>query len=116
MSAYFTQIYALPNLRPAMKGFLPRTLHPGLQLLLLVAFMALGFCVAYAVIFAWAMGGFGLSVGQLMQVAQNPAASPQGWGVLMMMQGVALFVALAGGALALASALGYRWAEYFNPR
>lgn len=99
-----------------MKGFLPRTLHPGLQILLLVAFMALGFCVAYAVIFAWAMGGFGLSVGQLMQVAQNPAASPQGWGVLMMMQGVALFVALAGGALALASAMGYRWAEYFSPR
>ena len=34
----------------------------------------------------------------------------------MMMQGVLLFAACAGGALALASALGYGWAEYFSPR
>ena len=99
-----------------MKGFLPRTLHPGLQILLLLASATLGFCVAYAVIFAWAMAGFGLSVAQLLDVMQHPTTSPQGWGVLMMIQGVALGVALGGGALALASALGYRWAEYFSPR
>ncbi len=99
-----------------MKGFLPRTLHPGLQILLLVAFLLVGACVGYAVVFAWAQWGFGLSVLQVQQVAQNPAAMPQGWGLLMMMQGVLLFAAGAGGALALASALGYGWAEYFNPR
>ena len=99
-----------------MKGFLPRTLHPALQILLLLGFMVLGFCVAYAVIFAWGMGGFGLSVGQLLGVMQQPTTSPQGWGVLMMIQGVALGVALGGAGLALASALGYRWVDYFSPR
>ena len=99
-----------------MKGFLSRTLHPGLQILLLLGFLLIGACVGYALVFAWAQWGFGLSVGQVQQVAQNPTAAPQGWGLLMMMQGVLLFVAGAGGALALASALGYGWAEYFNPR
>ena len=99
-----------------MKGFLSRTLHPGLQILLLLGFMALCLCVAYAVIFAWGMGGFGLSVGQLMNAMQRPTTTPEGWEVLMMVQGVTLGLVFGGGALALASALGYRWAEYFNPR
>ena len=99
-----------------MKGFLPRTLHPGLQILLLLGFMALCLCVAYAVMFAWGLGGFGLSVGQLMNAMQRPTTTPEGWEVLMMAQGVTLGLVFGGGALALASALGYRWAEYFNPR
>ena len=99
-----------------MKGFLSRTLHPGLQLLLLLGLMALCLCVAYAVIFAWGMGGFGLSVGQMMGAMQNPTATPEGWKVLMMVQGVTLGLVFGGGALALASALGYGWAEYFSPR
>ena len=99
-----------------MKGFLPRTLHPGLQILVLLALLVAGGCVGYAIIFAWAQWGFGMSVLELQQVAQAPAASPQGWSLLMMMQGVLLFVAGAGGALGLASALGYGWAEYFSPR
>ena len=40
-----------------MKGFLPRTLHPGLQILLLLGCMVLGACVGYAIIFAWAQAG-----------------------------------------------------------
>ena len=99
-----------------MKGFLPRTLHPGLQIFVLLGLMVAGACVGYAVVFAWARFGFGLSPLQTGTVMQAPAASPQGWGLLMMAQGVLLFATCAGGALALASALGYRWAEYFNPR
>lgn len=99
-----------------MKGFLSRSLHPGLQILLLLGFMLIGACVGYAIMFGWAQVGFGMSVWQVQAVATNPTASPQGWGLLMMMQGVLLFTALAGGALALASAMGYRWAEYFSPR
>lgn len=99
-----------------MKGFLPRTLHPGLQILLLLGFMALSLCVAYAVIFAWGLGGFGLSMGELMAAMQRPTDSPDGWGVMMMIQGVTLGLVFGGGALALASALGYGWAEYFSPR
>ena len=99
-----------------MKGFLPRALHPGLQILLLLALMVAGACVGYAIVFAWARVGFGLSMPEMGGVLANPITSPQGWGVLMMAQGVLLFAALAGGALALASALGYGWAEYFSPR
>ncbi|HEX8504000.1 MAG TPA: CPBP family intramembrane glutamic endopeptidase [Hymenobacter sp.] len=99
-----------------MKGFLPRTLHPGLQVLMLLVLMVAGACVGYAVIFGWAQAGFGLSLLQVQKVMTSPAAYPQGWGLLMMAQGVLLFSACAGGALALASALGYGWAEYFNPR
>ncbi|MCC3153707.1 CPBP family intramembrane metalloprotease [Hymenobacter sp. BT770] len=99
-----------------MKGFLPRALHPGLQVLMLLVLLVAGACVGYAVIFAWAKVGFGLSVPEVGKVMTYPAAFPQGWGLLMMAQGVLLFSACAGGALALASALGYSWAEYFNPR
>ena len=99
-----------------MKGFLPRALHPGLQLLVLLAFMVAGACVGYALIFLWARVGFGLSLPEVGQVMAAPAVHPQGWGLLMMAQGVLLFFACAGGALALASALGYGWADYFSPR
>ena len=99
-----------------MKGFLPRTLHPGLQLLLLLAAMVLCLCVAYAVIFAWGQLGFGLSAGQMMNAMQRPTTIPEGWNVLMMVQGVTLGMVFGGAALVLASALGYGWAEYFSPR
>ncbi|MDO7850275.1 CPBP family intramembrane glutamic endopeptidase [Hymenobacter convexus] len=99
-----------------MKGFLSRTLHPGLQILFLLVFMVVCLCVAYAVIFAWGLGGFGLSVGGMMAALQRPTEAPDGWGILMMVQGVTLGLVFGGGALALASAMGYGWAEYFSPR
>lgn len=99
-----------------MKGFLPRTLHPALQILLLLGLMVAGACVGYALVFLWARAGFGLGLEQTGKAMQYPSAYPQGWGLLMMAQGVLLFCACAGGALALASALGYGWAEYFSPR
>ena len=99
-----------------MKGFLPRTLHPGLQILLLLALLVAGACVGYAILFGWAKVGFGLSPEETGKVMLNPAAHPQGWGLLMTAQGVLLFTAGTGGALALASVLGYGWAEYFSPR
>ena len=99
-----------------MKGFLPRTLHPGLHLLLLLVTVVMGACVGYAIIFGVAVAGFGLAVPEIQRVMTTPAASAQGWALLMMAQGVLLFSVCAGGALLLASALGYGWAEYFNPR
>ena len=99
-----------------MKGFLPRTLHPGIQILLLVAFIVVGACVGYAIVFVWAQAGFGVPMIQAVGMMNNPAASPEGWGLLMMFQGVLLLSAFGGGALLLASAMGYGWAEYFNPR
>ncbi|WP_046243618.1 CPBP family intramembrane glutamic endopeptidase [Hymenobacter terrenus] len=99
-----------------MKGFLPRALHPGLQILMLLVLMVAGACVGYAVAFGWAQAGFGISVLEMQKVLQYPSTYPQGWAVMMMMQGVLLFCACTGGALALASALGVGWAAYFSPR
>jgi len=99
-----------------MKGFLPRTLHPGLQVLMLLVLMVAGACVGYSIIFGVAQAAYGLSLPEVSKVMSYPSAYPQGWGLLMMAQGVLLFSACAGGALALASSLGYGWAEYFNPR
>ncbi|OGX87973.1 CPBP family intramembrane glutamic endopeptidase [Hymenobacter glacialis] len=99
-----------------MKGFLPRTLHPGLQILMLLVLMVAGACLGYAIIFGVALKGYGLSVMEVQQVMTAPATHPQGWSLLMMAQGVLLFSAFAGGSLLLASAMGYSWAEYFNPR
>ena len=99
-----------------MKGFLPRTLHPGFQVLMLLVMMAVGLCLGYAIIFGVALTGFGLSIPEIQKVMAAPASYPQGWSLLMMAQGVLLFSMCAGGALLLASALGYGWAEYFNPR
>ncbi|MBF9222869.1 CPBP family intramembrane glutamic endopeptidase [Hymenobacter ruricola] len=99
-----------------MKGFLPRTLHPGLQILMLLVFLVAGACVGLAVFYALAQGVFHTSGVEAGNAMLNPKAYPQAWPLLMTYQGVLLFCACAGGALALASALGYRWAEYFNPR
>ncbi|MBD2769085.1 CPBP family intramembrane metalloprotease [Hymenobacter sp. BT664] len=99
-----------------MKGFLPRSLHPGLQILLLLVLMVGAACVGYAGFFAAAQLGFGLSMLEVGKVVTYPSAYPQGWGLLMLFQGVLLFCACAGGALALAPVLGHSWAEYFSPR
>ena len=99
-----------------MKGFLSRTLHPGLQILMLLVLMVAGACVGLVVFSAYAQLGFGISLLEMGKVVAYPAAYPQGWGLLMAYQGVLLFCAFAGGALALAWALGYGWADYFSPR
>ncbi|HEX8659664.1 MAG TPA: CPBP family intramembrane glutamic endopeptidase [Hymenobacter sp.] len=99
-----------------MKGFLPRALHPGLQILLLLVLTLMGASEGSALVYGLASAGFGLSVAKANTVMQFPAAYPEGWGLLMLFQGLLLFSAFAGGALALASVLGYGWAEYFNPR
>ena len=99
-----------------MKGFLPRTLHPGLQILLLLAFMIPASCVGLAVFAGCAQLLFGVSIADMGGVISNPAGMRNGWNVLMLYQGVLLFVLGTGAALALASALGYRWRDYFSPR
>ena len=94
----------------------PRPMHPIVQLLLLVALMMAGACVALAVIFMYAGTVLHLPVADISNVLARPAGYPQGWALSMVSQGVLLFGALGGGALALASLQGYRWADYFAPR
>jgi membrane protease YdiL (CAAX protease family) len=99
-----------------MKGFLPRTLHPGIQILLLLLLIVLGACVGMAAFAAYAMLGPGLTLLRANEVMTHKEAFPEAWGLLMASQGFLLFFAGAGGALALVSALGYGWQEYFMPR
>jgi membrane protease YdiL (CAAX protease family) len=84
--------------------------------MMLLVLMVAGACVGYAIIFGLAQAVFGLSLPEVQKVMTYPASYPQGWSLLMMAQGVLLFTACAGGALALAWSLGYSWEEYFNPR
>jgi membrane protease YdiL (CAAX protease family) len=99
-----------------MKGFLPRTLHPILQLFLLVGLMVAGACVALTLIAVYASARFGFDFQKALLVAAQPQGYAQGWELAVVMQGLLLFSAGTVGALGLASLLGYRWAEYFNPR
>ncbi|MCI1188584.1 CPBP family intramembrane metalloprotease [Hymenobacter sp. DH14] len=99
-----------------MKGFLPRTLHPGLQILLLLGFMIMGACVGLTLFAGISQATFGVGLLDMARITTSPETQPQGWGILMLYQGLLLLLAFGGGALALASAMGYRWAEYFSPR
>ncbi|GAA4347635.1 hypothetical protein GCM10023185_02840 [Hymenobacter saemangeumensis] len=99
-----------------MKGFLPRTLHPGFQLLWLVVLMMAGALMAFTLIYAIAMTWLQVPALQLQAMMTQPRDYPQGWALAMLTQGVLLFGAFGGAALALPLLLGYRWGEYFNPR
>ncbi|WP_167852098.1 CPBP family intramembrane glutamic endopeptidase [Hymenobacter elongatus] len=99
-----------------MKGFVSSRLHPFWNLLLLLGIALATFCIAgfFATVFSNLFFGIGLR--ELGNVTQNPQGYPNGWGVLMLTQGLTLFIMLAGAALALASLTGHSWREYFTPR
>ncbi|TYZ08851.1 CPBP family intramembrane metalloprotease [Hymenobacter lutimineralis] len=99
-----------------MKGFVSSRLHPLLALLLLVGLMLAAVCLATFLIAVVASIFFHISVFELGAVTQNPGNNPHGWSVLMLSQGLLLFVGFAGAALALASIQGRSWASYFAPR
>jgi membrane protease YdiL (CAAX protease family) len=99
-----------------MKGFLPRALHPGLQILLLLALMVAGACVGLFIINLLSRSFFDMGQIDMVGAMDHPEQYPAAWGFFNFYQGVLLFCACTGGALALASALGYGWADYFNPR
>ncbi|GAB3583099.1 CPBP family intramembrane glutamic endopeptidase [Hymenobacter daeguensis] len=99
-----------------MKGFLPRTLHPGLQILLLLVTMGAGFCVGLFLVGLLGQPLFGMTIADVPAATARPTQFPSAWGFFNFYQGIIMLTALAGGALLLASALGYGWAEYFSPR
>jgi membrane protease YdiL (CAAX protease family) len=99
-----------------MKGFVSSRLHPFVNLLLLLGLAVATFCIAgfFATVFSNLFFGIGLK--EMGNVTQNPQGYPQGWGVLMLTQGLTLFIMLAGAALALVTLTGRSWREYFAPR
>ncbi|UPL49176.1 CPBP family intramembrane glutamic endopeptidase [Hymenobacter sublimis] len=99
-----------------MKGFVSSRLHPFANLALLLLITVATLCIAgfFTMVFNKLL--FGVGMQELGNVAQNPQDHPNGWGVLMLSQGVTLLVMLGGAALGFAAVTGYRWAEYFTPR
>jgi|SRR6476661_501201 len=99
-----------------MKGFLPRTLHPGFQLLWLVLLMVLGACLAFTVIYAVALAVLHIPALQIEGMIGRPKDYEQGWSLAMLSQGLLLFGAFGGAALVLPRLMGQTWGEYFAPR
>ena len=101
-----------------MKGLPPRSLHPGLQLVILVGLAIVGLSLASALALAIALGPFHLSLGEFADLSARPGRYPQGWNLLMLTEGLSL-AGLGVGALALPLVLGRRGAAYrtyFSPR
>jgi membrane protease YdiL (CAAX protease family) len=99
-----------------MKGFVSSRLHPLLTLLLLVGLMVGALCVATFFIAILASSLYGIGLLEMGNITRRPDSHPDGWALLMLSQGVTLFIGFAGSALVLAKMQGYRWADYFAPR
>lgn len=97
-----------------MKGFISKDLHPSWVLLLLIVYMAGGYFIAMFVVGLLADWIFGISLFQLADVATNPAAHPQGPGVMLLLQGVLQFFAFIVTPLFLLMSLGYKLDNYLN--
>lgn len=98
-----------------MKGFLPRTLHPIWQVLLLLLLMLTGACIGAFIAAQFATLAYGLSAMQWSQMMSQPSPQPHAWLLMMLFQGLSL-AGVGAGAAGLPWLLGYRWAEYFAPR
>ncbi|MFD1467565.1 CPBP family intramembrane glutamic endopeptidase [Hymenobacter caeli] len=98
-----------------MKGFLSRTMHPLLQILVVLALAFAGLCLGSFVALLVAKLLYGTSVAAFGQLGAAPGGRPHGWAVLMLLQGLSLAGAGAGAAL-LPRVVGVPWASYFAPR
>ncbi|MHA6248712.1 lysostaphin resistance A-like protein [Pontibacter sp. CAU 1760] len=97
-----------------MKGFISKDLHPFWVLLLLLVFMAGGYFVATFLVSLLAKWIFGISVFQLMEVVTDPAAHPQGPGVMLLLQAVLQFISFIIGPIILLRTIGYNLDSYLN--
>ena len=101
-----------------MKGLPSRSLHPLLQILLLVGLAVAGLCLASLVALVLASSVFGLSVAQFGELATAPERVPNGWGVSMLLQGLSLAGLGAGAAVLplVLRAFSRAAPPYFAPR
>jgi membrane protease YdiL (CAAX protease family) len=115
---FIAQIYAFLNTLILMKGLPSRSLHPLLQILLLVGLAVAGLCLASLGALLLASSVFGLSVAQFGELAAAPERVPHGWAVSMLLQGLSLAGLGAGAAvLPLVLRVSSQPAErYFAPR
>ncbi|MFD2513881.1 CPBP family intramembrane glutamic endopeptidase [Pontibacter locisalis] len=97
-----------------MKGFISKDLHPFWVILLLLAFMTAGYFVAsfiYSLLVNWI---FGISIFELVEVVENPAAHPNGVSAMLMFQGIVQFFSFVIAPLYLLKAFGYNLDTYLS--
>ncbi len=109
------QIYAPLNTSTLMKGLVPRTVHPAVQLLLLLGLAVAGLCLASLLALVLASAFYGISMAQFGALAAAPERVPNGWAVLMLYQGLSL-AGVGAGVLLLPRLLGQSVSSYFAPR
>lgn len=93
------------------------TLHPALTLMLLLGLVVAGMCVGFFVAMLLVGALYGTDV--LMRITAimgAPQDHPEGWGILMLMQGVPLLFGFGGGALLVPVVRGLKPGPYFQPR
>ncbi|MGI4885941.1 MAG: CPBP family intramembrane glutamic endopeptidase [Janthinobacterium lividum] len=90
-------------------------MHPLLQILVLVGLAFGGLCLGSFVGLVLATQLYGYSLAGFAQISANPAGSPHGWAVLMLLQGLSL-AGLGAGAALMPAVVGAPWARYFAPR
>lgn len=112
------QIYTPLNTPALMKGLPSRSLHPLLQILLLVGLAIAGLSLASLLALVLASSVFGLSVAQFGQLGAAPERVPHGWAVSMLLQGLSLAgLGLGAAVLPLLLRAPSQPAErYFAPR
>ncbi|MGI4741850.1 MAG: CPBP family intramembrane glutamic endopeptidase [Janthinobacterium lividum] len=98
-----------------MKGLPPRSLHPGLQILLVLVLALVGLSLASFLTLVIAKSSFGLSTAQFSDLTDHPARYPQAWPMLMLLNGLSL-AGIGVGAAVLPRLLRQPVGAYFAPR
>ena len=112
---FIAQIYTPLNTLALMKGLPPRSLHPLLQILLVLGLAVVGLSLASFVALVIAQSFYGLSALQFGDLTARPERHAQAWPVLMLLQGLSL-AGVGVGALVLPRVLRQSASAYFAPR
>ncbi|WP_055562361.1 CPBP family intramembrane glutamic endopeptidase [Hymenobacter sp. AT01-02] len=99
-----------------MKGFVSSRLHPLLTLLLLVGLVFAGWCVGLLLTFAVCQFAYGINMLEVQRIMTQPATSPYGWAIIMLVQGATAYLGFVGGGLLLPTLQGASLSSYFFPR
>jgi len=98
-----------------MKGLPPRTVHPAVQLLMLLGLAVAGLCLASLLALLLASALYQIPITQFNSLATLPDQYPHGWDALMLYQGMSL-AGTGAGVLLLPRLLRQPLAAYFSPR
>ena len=98
-----------------MNSLAPRSVHPAVQLLMLLGLAVAGLCLAALLALVLASALYGIPITQFGNLAAMPDQYPHGWDALMLYQGLSL-AGVGAGALLLPRLLRQSVASYFAPR